>query len=153
METMEPTEFERLRDVLEEKIPFNKLMGLKLLEATRGEAKIRFDHRPDLIGNYNLGILHGGVISAALDVVGASAVLSHFIDEGPLLSIGTVDLRVDYLRPASGEHFICTGRVMRPGRILVSTRMELVNDEGLLNAIGTAIYRLSREQVFEKVNV
>ncbi len=150
---MKDDKFERLREVFEEKIPFNKLMGLKLLEIADGEAKVRFDLRPELIGNFNLGILHGGVISAALDVVGAGAVLSHFMDEGPMVGIGTVDLRVDYLRPAAGSHFICTGKVMRPGRILSSTRMELVNDEGKLNAIGTAIYRLSREEVFDKVNL
>ena len=150
---MQATDFEQLREVFEEKIPFNKLMGLKLVEAKGGEAVMRFEFRPELIGNYELGILHGGVISAALDVIGAWAVLSAFLEEGPLLGIGTVDLRVDYLRPASGAYFICNGRVMRPGRILASTRMELTNDSGMLCAIGTAIYRLSREDKFEKVNL
>ena len=150
---MQATNFEQLRVIFEEKIPFNKLMGLKLVEAKAGEAVMRFDFRPELIGNYELGILHGGVISAALDVIGAGAVLSAFLEEGPLLSIGTVDLRVDYLRPASGAFFTCTANVMRPGRILASTRMELTNDGGKLCAIGTAIYRLSREEKFEKVNL
>ncbi len=150
---MQATNFEQLREVFEERIPFNKLMGLKLLEAAQGKATMRFDFRQELIGNYELGILHGGVISAALDVIGAGAVLSAFLQEGPLLGIGTVDLRIDYLRPASGAYFLCTGQVMRPGRILASTRMELANDAGKLCAIGTAIYRLSREEKFEKVNL
>ena len=150
---METSNFEQLRELFEEKIPFNKLMGLKLLEASQGKASMRFDFRDELIGNFELGILHGGVISAALDVIGAWAVLSAFADSGPLVGIGTVDLRVDYLRPAGGEYFICTGTVMRPGRILASTRMELANDQGVLCAIGTAIYRLSREEKFEKVNL
>ena len=38
---------------------------------------------------------------------------------------------------------------MRPGRILSSTRMELYNDQEKLCAIGTAIYRLSREKKSE----
>ena len=150
---MQATNFEQLREVFEERIPFNKLMGLKLLDAAQGKATMRFDFRHELIGNYELGILHGGVISAALDVIGAGAVLSAFLEEGPLLGIGTVDLRIDYLRPASGAYFLCTGQVMRPGRILASTRMELTNDAGKLCAIGTAIYRLSREEKFEKVNL
>jgi len=74
-----------------------------------------------LIGNYQSGILHGDVISAALDVIGAGAVLCVFLQEGPLPGIGTVDLRIDYLRPADGAYFLCTGQVMRPGRILAST--------------------------------
>lgn len=150
---MHASNFEQLREVFEQKIPFNKLMGLKLLEAKDGAASMRFNFRPELIGNYELGILHGGVISAALDVIGAGAVLSAFMEAGPLLGIGTVDLRVDYLRPASGAYFICNGQVMRPGRILASTRMELSNDDGKLCAIGTAIYRMSREDKFEKVNL
>ena len=150
---METRNFEQLREVFEEKIPFNKMMGLKLLEAADGRATMRFDRKPEFIGNFELGILHGGVISAALDVIGAGAVLSQFVAEGTLLGIGTVDLRVDYLRPASGGHFICTGTVMRPGRILASTRMELHNDGGKLCAIGTAIYRLSREERFDTVNL
>lgn len=106
-----------------------------------------------MIGNYQSGILHGGVISAALDVIGAGAVLCVFLQESPLPGIGTVDLRIDYLRPADGAYFLCTGQVMRPGRILASTRMELANDAGKLCAIGTAIYRLSREDKFGKVNL
>lgn len=150
---MDEKTLEWVREVFEEKIPFNKLMGLKLVAMTEGQAEIRFDLRPELIGNYNLGVLHGGVISAALDVVGASAVLSHFVKDGVMVGIGTVDLRVDFLTPANGKYFICTGTVMRPGRILSSTRMELTNDEGKLNAIATAIYRLSREEIFDKVNL
>ena len=52
---------------------------------------------------------------------------------------------MDYLRPGSGGHFIATGEVMRPGRILSAARMELYNDEETLIAIGTAVYRVSRK--------
>ena len=62
-----------------------------------------------------------------------------------LYGMGTVDLRVDYLRPGSGAYFIATGQVMRPGRILSASRMELYNDTEDLIAIGTAIYRASRK--------
>jgi len=80
-----------------------------------------------------------------LDVVGACAVMSTFDRENPLHDMGTVDMRVDYLRPGSGAYFIASGQVMRPGRILSAARMELHNDQNDLIAIGTAIYRASRE--------
>ena len=142
-----------LREYFEENIPFNKVMGLKLVDAGGGKGTVRFDFKEELIGNNRLRILHGGIIASALDVIGAVAVLSKFVDEGQLVGIGTVDMRVDYLTPAKGAYFICTGSVMRFGRILCSTRMELANDAGELHAIGTAVYRLSKLDKFETVNL
>jgi len=145
---------ERLREIIEEKIPLNRMIGLKMESVADGKARFRFDFKPELVGNFIMGILHGGVISATMDVVGTVAVLSSFPEMAmPMGGIGTVDLRVDYLRPSKGEFFICTGQVMRPGRILSSTRMELYNDQEKLCAIGTAIYRLSREEKSEKISV
>ena len=54
--------------------------------------------------------------------------------------IGTIDLRVDYLRPGLGEYFVATGSTLRTGNKLSVTRMELHNDEGLLIAVGTGSY-------------
>jgi uncharacterized protein (TIGR00369 family) len=150
---MNPERLERLREIFEERIAFNKVLGLKLLEAHDGKAKLEFPFRPELIGNYNMGILHGGVISAVLDVVGGAAVQASFKDEDPFYSMGTVDLRTDFLRPGKGQRFIATGQVMRPGRILCSTRMELVNENGELLAIGTAIYRVTAKEEFKLVNL
>ena len=150
---MNPKRFERLREVFEERIVFNKVLGLKVLEAHEGKAKLEFPLKPDLIGNFTMGILHGGVISAALDVVGGLAVQASFKDEDPFYSMGTVDMRVDFLLPGKGERFIATGQVMRPGRNLCSTRMELVNEKGELLAIGTAIYRVTAKAEFKLFNL
>lgn len=150
---MDQDKFELFQKVFEKGIPFNQVMGLKLISAGDGEGLVRFDFRDDLIGNSRLGILHGGIIAAALDVVGAVAVLSRFIDEGTEVGIGTVDMRVDYLTPAKGKFFNVTGTVMRFGRILCSSRMELANDEGEMHAIGTAVYRLSKIEKFVDTNL
>ena len=150
---MNPKRLEQLRELFEERIVFNKVIGLKLLEAGDGKAKMEFPLRPELIGNFHMGILHGGVVSEALDVVGGAAVQASFKDEDPFYSMGTVDMRVDFLRPGKGKRFVATGQVMRPGRILCSTRMELVNEEGELLAIGTAIYRVTSKEEFRLVNL
>lgn len=142
---MSPEKFEIFRNIMENVIPFNRQLGVKLLAADDGKATIRFDFKEDLVGNFITRVLHGGAISAVLDVVGACAVMSTFADESPLYGMGTVDMRVDFLRPGSGEHFIASGEVMRPGRILSAARMELHNDKEHLIAIGTAIYRVSRK--------
>jgi uncharacterized protein (TIGR00369 family) len=108
--------------------------------------QLRFDMRPDLIGNSRRGILHGGVIAAVLDVTaGFSIMLALHKETQPgekleFPNIGTIDLRVDYLRPGRGKHFVSTGRVVRLGNRIAVTHMELANDEGELIATGGAAF-------------
>jgi uncharacterized protein (TIGR00369 family) len=103
--------------------------------------------RPELVGNPVRQILHGGVISATLDVVGGLAIalasitrkaedipVRHFPD------IGTIDLRIDYLRPGRGHHFLATGRVVRLGGRVAVAHMELVDDTGEQIATGSGAY-------------
>jgi len=54
--------------------------------------------------------------------------------------IGTIDIRVDYLRPGLGAYFIATGSTLRTGNKVSVTRMELHNDKGILIAVGTGTY-------------
>ena len=57
--------------------------------------------------------------------------------------LGTIDLRVDYLRPGLGSHFIASAEVTRLGGRVASTQMRLVNDAGTLIATGAAAYIVS----------
>ena len=56
----------------EQMIPFNRVLGLKIDSLDPKTPRLRFDMRPELVGNPVRQILHGGVTSATLDVVGAS---------------------------------------------------------------------------------
>ncbi|MGZ3294428.1 MAG: thioesterase family protein [Xanthobacteraceae bacterium] len=112
--------------------------------------RLRFDMRPELVGNPVRRILHGGVISATLDVVGGLAIaLASFaknnekkVEGAPrhFPDIGTIDLRIDYLRPGRGKYFIATGRVVRLGGRVAVVHMELVNDTDEQIATGSAAY-------------
>ncbi len=139
-----------VESIFTEKIPFNRVLGLRIGSLAAGQASFRFDMRDELIGNYIRRTLHGGVISAVLDVTGG---LVTFMDilrkmEGAsgdekldrFSRLGTIDLRVDYLRPGTGNHFIATGFVLRTGTRVAVTRSELHNDEGSLIAVGTGTY-------------
>ena len=132
--------------VLREHIPFNRVLGIEVESHDPSAPKLRFDMRPELIGNARRGILHGGVISAVLDAAGGYAIMLALAKEPKpaeklaFPNIGTIDLRVDYLRPGRGKHFIATGRVVRLGNRIAVTHMELANDEGELIATGGAAY-------------
>ncbi len=134
-----------MRKVMEEHIAFNKHLGLKVDSFDLEAPRLRFDMRPELVGNPARQILHGGVISATLDVAGGFAIMLQLAAEMTGIptsfpKMGTIDLRVDYLRPGRGKHFIATARIVRKGSRIAVTHMKLVNDAGELIATGGAAY-------------
>jgi len=136
--------------VFEERIPFNQVLGLRMERLGDSDVVVRFDMRDELIGNFTRGNLHGGVISSVLDVVGGLVALlrrdgvQSLEDEAEKFSrLGTIDLRVDYLRPGLGKTFSAKGFVLRAGRKVAVTRMELHNEEESLIAVGTGAYSIS----------
>jgi uncharacterized protein (TIGR00369 family) len=142
-----------LTELFERRITFNQTLGLVVESARSPEPRIRFAMRPELIGSAVHGRLHGGVISATLDAMGGFALMvaigeKHAEETTPQVmhrftKMGTIDLRVDYLRPGVGEHFVASAEVTRLGGRIGSTQMRLVNDQGTLIATGAAAYVIS----------
>ena len=142
-----------LTDLFERRICFNEVLGLKVEQFKADDFRMRFSMRPDLVGHYLYGRLHGGVISATLDATGGNAVLlaiaEKHCDESAdqvmhrFARIGTIDLRIDYLRPGLGAHFIASAEVVRLGGRVATVQMQLVNDSGSLIATGAAAYIVS----------
>ena len=147
-----PTEklLQLLKEITEEKIPFNKLIGMKIETLDLNKIGIRFEMRPELVGNFTRGNLHGGVISSVLDVTGGMVAWTGIMKkmEGQSFDeiserfnkLGTIDIRLDYLRPGLGEYFIATGITLRTGNKVSVSRMELHNDKAILIAVGTGTY-------------
>lgn len=141
-----------LTTLIEQRISFNQVLGLKV-RALRPRLQLQFEMRPDLVGHYHYGRLHGGVISAALDALGGSALMVALGDRHGhetvdqvmhrFLRIGTIDLRVDFLRPGMGRHFVAEAEVTRLGGRVGSTQMRLHNDSGELIATAAAAYIVS----------
>jgi uncharacterized protein (TIGR00369 family) len=139
-----------LPDFVEAQIPFNKVLGLQVESLEMDSVCLKIEMKEELIGNPMRGILHGGVISSVLDVTGgmtaAMGVLKKltgrpFEEIGKrLLNVGTIDLRIDFLRPGRGEYFLATGSIMRTGLKVAVIRMQLHNDQDLLIAVGTGTY-------------
>lgn len=151
--TFEPVFIERLKLIFEEKIAFNRVLGLRIDRLEGDGASGSITMRPELIGHYTHQRLHGGVISATLDAMGGLAVMAaigaRHLDETPearlmrFAKLGTIDLRVDYLRPATGESFVARAQVLRLGSRVASTRMEFLDAEDRLLSTGSAAYIVS----------
>ena len=149
----EPEFIAGLRQIFEEKIPFNHLLGLKITRLEPAAVAARIDMRPDLVGHFAYNRLHGGVISAGLDAMGGLAVMAAIgakhMDEAPeqrlhrFAKLGTIDLRVDYLRPGISEHFELRAEVLRLGSRVASTRMEFLGADGTLFSTAAAAYIVS----------
>ena len=98
-----------VREIFSEKIPFIKVLGLKVESISYERVRVSFQMRDELMGNYKRGMLHGGVISSVIDAVGGLAALMGAQERmrGKTLATrleqlekgSTIDLRVDFLRP------------------------------------------------------
>jgi uncharacterized protein (TIGR00369 family) len=88
------------------------------------------------------------VIASILDTQGAfvlaldGAVRFEVTSPGHPLIIkgGTIDLRVDYLRPGKGNRFVASGTILRIGKKVAVVRTELRNEQDELIAVGTGTY-------------
>ncbi len=149
----EPEFVEALKTFWQESISFNKVLGLVVesIQPTRVTASLEM--RKELVGHRFSNRIHGGVISASLDALGGMAVMAalsaRHMDEAPALrmqrfsKVGTIDLRIDYLRPGIGERFKMHAEVLRLGSRVASVRMEFLSVEGKLLSTGSAAYMVS----------
>ncbi len=149
----EPEFVAGIKNVFEEMIVFNQMLGLKITSVLPERVTARIDMRNELVGHYAYNRIHGGVISAGLDAMGGLAVMAaigaRHMDESVqqrlqrFSKLGTIDLRVDYLRPGIGEWFELRAEVMRLGSRVASTRMEFLGADGKLLSTAAAAYIVS----------
>lgn len=147
----EQTRFhDAMTQLWEQRIRFNQVLGLKVLSLSPGDVRARLDMRADLVGHYLYGRLHGGVISASLDAIGGMALMvalgeKHNDESAEQVMhrfgrMGTIDLRVDFLRQGIGAHFVGHAEVTRLGGRIGSTQMRMLNDQGTLIATAAASF-------------
>ncbi len=149
----EPEFIELVRDLFENRIVFNRVLGLRVQDVTPERVTARIDMKPDLIGHFQHNRVHGGVVSASLDALGGlacvAAIGGRHMDEAPLqrlqrfAKLGTIDLRIDYLRPCVGDHFDLTAGVLRLGSRVANTRMAFKGADGKLLCTGAGAYIVS----------
>ena len=135
---------EMVHRFMEEQIPFNRLLGMKIETLERGYARMTIPFREELIGDPWRPALHGGVISALVDTCGGAAVFSLFDDVGDRTS--TVDLRVDYLRPGRKETLVAKAQVSRAGNRVAAVDIVVFHpgQEDAPIATGKGVYNVRR---------
>lgn len=86
-----------------EALPHAKVLGMTFLSLDHGRGSVKMPYRPDLVGNPKTRVVHGGVITALLDTLCGAVVMAAVAEGTPL---ATLDLRIDYLHPATPEETI-----------------------------------------------
>ena len=117
-----------------DRAPFNVWLGLELHEWGHGTIALRLRTRPEILGHAAINALHGGVIASILDTACSMAVVTATGE-----SVYTVDLRVDYLRPATAEIYTIRAEIVRLGRTLATVDAEVSANGGQSVASGRAV--------------
>lgn len=80
-----------------EAIPHSQALGMVLDRLEDGVAVISMPYDARFVGDPQTGVIHGGAVSALMDTCGGAAVMSH---PTGVIGTATIDLRIDYMRPA-----------------------------------------------------
>lgn len=127
--------------VMEDHVPFNRLLGIRGESAGDGRGVLLLPVRPEMMGDVRRPALHGGVVSALIDTAGGVAAWSTL---GSQESVSTVDLTVDFLEPASlGGPLRAEAELVRKGNRVCHVRVRVTQD-GVLVAEGRGVYNIHR---------
>ncbi len=137
-------DFDKLKKLMEERIPFNRYLGLKAVWLEHGHAVLRMPYRAELIGDGTRPALHGGTLSALADTCGGAVIFSTLEDRQ---ACSTIDLRIDFLRPAGPEDVMAEGKLVRAGNSVGVAHIRLyqgTEPERREIATCTAVYNITK---------
>ncbi len=115
--------------------PYLRHLGIELVEIEAGKAVMKMPMKEELRQPY--GLLHGGATASLIDTATAFAVIGAI---GRDEKATTVNLTVHYLRPVIDENCICTAKVVRAGKRLITVSAEVHNEAGKLIATALSTY-------------
>lgn len=115
--------------------PFAALIGMELVDLKPEEATIKIEMRDELRQPH--GILHGGVTATLIDTAMAYAVITCLTETE---KASTVDLTVHYLRPHAQGTILCTAKIVRAGKRILTVSAEVLNEQGKQIATALSTY-------------
>ena len=116
--------------------PFHQWMGVTATVVEEGRVVLRIPPNEDFVGNPFVPAVHGGIVAALIDLAGGAALFAKLQFPTP-----TIDMRVDYLRPAfAGKPLNAEARVKSLGRTVAFVDIDVTDDDGRLVATGRCAY-------------
>lgn len=126
-----------MRQMLAARSGFQSVLRLDLLahDAAAGTVTIKAPWRTAYERGAGTRQWHGGPIAALIDIAGDFALIAK-LGRG----LPTIDLRIDYLRPAIGTDLVANARTLRAGRTVGIADVDVLDDSGRLVAVGRGVY-------------
>lgn len=119
-------------------VPHNIALGIRIVDVSPEGTSFELPYDARLVGNPETGTLHGGAITALLDACSGAAV---FAALSSLVPIATLDLRIDYLKPAEpGKSVIGKASCYKMTRNVAFTRALAYQDHPdnvIAHSVGT----------------
>ena len=122
-----------LIDLHDRLISFNQLLQLKTLSLKPGDVRSRIDMRPELVGHFQYGRLHGGA-SVALAETGGSVAAAMTIDHSKFATVG-MDINANHVRPAMDGFVYATATSESIGRTTQIWSVRIEDEAGKLVCI------------------
>jgi uncharacterized protein (TIGR00369 family) len=115
--------------------PFHQWLGLSITEVGDGEITIEVPWRDEFVVNPDGGYIHGGILATLIDLTADWAIATKLGRPFP-----TVDMRVDYHRPATRTTLRAKGRIVRLGSTFTTSEATVEDADGKLLASGRGTY-------------
>lgn len=116
--------------------PFHQWMGVTATAVEEDRVVLSLPPNPDFVGNPFVPAVHGGIVAALIDLAGGAALFARLQFPTP-----TIDMRVDYLRPAiAGKALHAEARVKSLGKTVGFVDIDVTDEDGRLVATGRCTY-------------
>jgi uncharacterized protein (TIGR00369 family) len=129
-------------DVELARCPYHEFLGPQAVSADEGGVVVRLPYRPEFRLAEDSELVHGGVLAALVDITAHAAVA---------LAVGrvspTIDLRIDYLRPARGPALLAEGTVLRAGRSIARADVVVRDEDGVVVVVGRGTFSTLTKEV------
>jgi uncharacterized protein (TIGR00369 family) len=115
--------------------PFHQWLGLTVLEAGEDSIALKAKWREEWVVNPERRYTHGGILAALVDLAADFALIRQTGRGVP-----TIDMRVDYHRPAFPGDLIARGKTVRFGTQFATAEAQILDLDGKLLASGRGTY-------------
>jgi len=110
-------------NIFENQIPANKMLGMKVVSVSTDKVEVFIPFKNDFIGDYRQGFWHGGILASVADAAGG---LAGFMTlKTPNDKINTIDMRIDYLKPAVKEDIKVCVNLIKVGKRIINADVVL----------------------------
>ncbi len=132
-----------LKQVIQNIMPVNQLMGIKIEKLREGYVEVRVPFKDDFVGDFKRGLWHGGILAAIADTTGGLVALSVAMPDD---NVNTIDMRIDYLHGAVIEDVFVTGEMIKTGKRIVVVDVKIFQKhQETLVAVARCAYSILRK--------